>query len=88
MGALIPQKRTWAEFDAYFQAVTGCSIFVLKTGSVLPVFPCSQKRTWAEFDAYFQAAGLDDLVQYTAKRRYDEHCQVRIGRVLLYLIPS
>lgn len=39
-------------------------------------FGCLQKRTWAEFDAYFQAAGLDDLVQYTAKRRYDEHCQV------------
>ncbi|KAI7841114.1 hypothetical protein COHA_005339 [Chlorella ohadii] len=42
---------------------------------MLEFFP-PQKRTWAEFDAYFQAAGLDDLVQYTAKRRYDEHCQV------------
>ena len=39
----------------------------------LPLF--LQKRTWAEFDSYLQAAGLDGLVQYTAKRRYDEHCQ-------------
>jgi hypothetical protein len=43
-------------------------------GQMLEFFP-PQKRTWAEFDAYFQAAGLDSLVQHTAKRRYDEHCQ-------------
>jgi hypothetical protein len=40
-------------------------------GRMLELFP-PHKRTWEDFNAHFEAAGLQNLVEYNKKKRYDE----------------